>query len=288
LRGQEFTEILAPIIGPCTDPGIRGAKQASIDYYGSEYKIMSSMILYKQMAISSIKRIFALSPCIRLEPEETVSTGRHLTEFRQVDIEEADAKIEDSMQLAEKMLHYVAKRVKESCGKELEILERDLKVPEVPFKRVPYEDALRRVKELGFEVPYGEEIPWEAEEALSKKFEDPFFIVQYPKAARGFYYIEDSDKQGILRDFDLLYPEGFGEAVSGGEREYRFKAMKGRMEALGDDPSKYEWYMQMLKQGIPPSSGFGIGVERLTRYICGLETIHEAVAFPKLAGVISP
>jgi asparaginyl-tRNA synthetase len=288
LRKEEFIEILAPIIGPSTDPGIRGAKQVSIDYYGSEFKIMSSMILYKQMAVSSIKKIFAVSPCVRLEPIETIKTGRHLAEFRQVDIEEAEASYEDSMILAERMLQYVIKRIKRKCRKELKLLGRKLRIPKIPFKRFYYDEVLKIIDSLGFNVDYGKEIPWDVEEALSKKFKEPFFITDYPKEARGFYYLEYPSKPGVLRDFDLIFPEGFGEAISGGEREYSFEAVEKRMKSLKDDISRYGWYLTMLKSGISPSSGFGIGVERLTRFICGLSTVWEAVPFPKIPGVISP
>lgn len=288
LRKEGFIEILAPIIGPSTDPGIRGAKQVSIDYYGSKFKLMSSMILYKQMAVSSISKIFAVSPCVRIEPIETIKTGRHLAEFRQVDIEEAKATYEDSMGLAESMLQYVIKRVKRKCRKELKLLGRKLRVPKIPFKRFYYDEILKIIDDLGFKVEYGEEIPWDAEEVLSQKFKEPFFITDYPKEARGFYYLEDSSRPGILKDFDLIFPEGFGEAISGGEREYSFEAVEKRMKSLKDDISRYEWYLNMLKSGILPSSGFGIGVERLTRFICGLKTVWEAVPFPKIPGVISP
>jgi asparaginyl-tRNA synthetase len=288
LRKERFVEILAPIIGPSTDPGIRGAKQVSIDYYGSKFKIMSSMILYKQMAVSSIDKIFAVSPCVRIEPIESIRTGRHLAEFRQVDIEQARASYEDSMTLAERMVQYVIKRIKRKCKKELKLLGRKLRVPNIPFKRFYYDEILEIIDNLGFKVEYGEEIPWDVEEALSKKFREPFFITDYPKEARGFYYLENSSKPGILRDFDLIFPEGFGEAISGGEREYSFETVEKRMKSLEDDTSNYEWYLKMLKSGILPSSGFGIGVERLTRFICGLDTVWEAVPFPKIPGVISP
>ncbi len=287
MRKEGFTEIVAPIIGPVTDPGIRGAKQASIKYYGSKFKVMSSMILYKQMAISSISRIFAVAPCIRLEPRKTIKTGRHLTEFRQIDIEEAHASYEDSMRLAERMLQYVIRRIKRRCRKELKLLGRKLKIPKIPFKRFYYDEIVKTIRHLGFEIEYGEEIPWKVEEAFSKKFKEPFFITDYPKEARGFYYLEDPIKRGILKDFDLIYPEGFGEAISGGEREYRFETVKKRIELSGDDPSKYTWYLTMLKSGIPPSSGFGIGVERLTKYICGLDKIWDATPFPKIPGVVT-
>ena len=246
------------------------------------------MILYKQMAVSSIKKIFAVSPCVRLEPIETIKTGRHLAEFRQVDIEEAEASYEDSMILAERMLQYVIKRIKRKCREELKLLGRKLRIPKIPFKRFYYDEVLKIIDSLGFNVDYGKEIPWDVEEALSKKFKEPFFITDYPKEARGFYYLEYPSKPGVLRDFDLIFPEGFGEAISGGEREYSFEAVEKRMKSLKDDISRYGWYLTMLKSGISPSSGFGIGVERLTRFICGLSTVWEAVPFPKIPGVISP
>ena len=104
LRSRGFIEILAPIIGPVTDPGIRGARQVSIDYYGVRFKVMSSMILYKQMAVASLGKIFALSPNIRLEPRETITTRRHLAEFRQVDFEQANASYMNVMKVAERLL----------------------------------------------------------------------------------------------------------------------------------------------------------------------------------------
>jgi asparaginyl-tRNA synthetase len=288
LRKDGFVEILAPIIGPVTDPGIRGAKQVSFSYYGVEFKVMSSMILYKQMIIASIPKVFSVSPNIRLEPLETVNTKRHLTEFRQVDIEQAFASYNDVMRLAEKMIRSVLKEIKTKCQVELEILERTLKMPAKPFRKYTYEEAVEIVNSLGFHVKYGEELNWKAEEALSKIHNEPFWIVDYPLTARGFYYLEHPDNPGILRDFDLLYPEGYGEAISGGERETRYSRVLERIQRGGEDPAKYGWYLKMLKDGIPPSAGFGIGVERLTRYICGLENIWDAVPFPKVAGIASP
>lgn len=288
LRDRGFIEILAPIIGPVTDPGIRGAKQVSIDYYGAEFKLMSSMILYKQMAAASLGKIFSISPNIRIEPLETVKTKRHLTEFRQVDIEAAYATYREMMKLGEELLCYVIKNVKEKFERELKQLGRKLKVPKIPFKTYTHNEAVDILKSMGFNLDPGREIPWDAEEKLSAAHKQPFWIIDYPITARGFYYPEHSDKPGILKDFDLLYPEGYGEAISGGEREHRYEKVVERIRQGGEDPTKYGWYLEMLKEGTPPSAGFGIGIERLTRYICGIENIWEAVAFPKVAGVISP
>jgi len=288
LRRKGFIEILAPIIGPVTDPGIRGAKQVSIDYYGAQFKLMSSMILYKQMAITSYEKIFALSPNIRIEPLETIKTKRHLTEFRQVDVEEARTTYEHMMRLIENMVCYVIENVKEKCKQEMKALGRKIENPETPFRKYAYQEAIEILNRKGFDLKPGSEIPWDAEETLSAMHKAPFWITDYPVAARGFYYLEHPDKPGILRDFDLLYPEGYGEAISGGEREYTYQRIVEKIKQGGEDPTKYMWYLEMLKEGIPPSAGFGIGVERLTRYICGVESIWEAVPFPKVAGIVSP
>jgi len=288
LRKEGFIEILAPIIGPVTDPGIRGAGQVCIDYYGARFKLMSSMILYKQMAIASLAKIFAFSPNIRIEPLETIKTKRHLTEFRQVDIEEAYATYDKMMKLGEGMLCHVIEDVKRKREGELKELGRDIETPTIPFKRYTYHEAVETLKSIGFNLEHGKEIPWEAEEAISALHKAPFWITDYPATARGFYYLEHPHQPGTLRDFDLLYPQGYGEAISGGEREHRYAKIVERMRRGGEDPSLYAWYLEMLREGIPPSAGFGIGVERLTRYICGIENIWEAVPFPKVAGIVSP
>lgn len=288
LKKEGFVEILAPIIGPVTDPGIRGAKQVSIDYYGANFKVMSSMILYKQMMITAIPKIFALSPNIRLEPLETVKTRRHLTEFRQIDLEVANVTYKDLMELGEGMLCHIMTKMKQKCGKELEEQKRILKVPRRPFKKYAYKEAIEILQNLGIGIEYGLEIHWNGEEALSKVHSEPFWITDYPITARGFYYREHEDNPAILKDFDLIYPEGFGEAISGGEREYRYDKVVERMRRSGENISDYGWYLDMLRSGIPLSAGFGIGVERLTRFICGLENIWDAVPFPRVAGVHSP
>ncbi len=288
LRGIGFMEILAPIIGPVTDPGIRGAQQVSFDYYGTQFKVMSSMILYKQVAVNSFDRVFALSPNIRLEPIETLETGRHLTEFRQLDLEVANAGYHDVMALGERLVSYAIKRIKSRCADELRTLRRRLRTPRPPFRKITHGEAVELLLEKGCSVKRGEEIPWEAEAELSGGFGDFFWLIDYPKTARGFYDREDEDRPGVLRDFDLFYPEGYGEAVSGGEREYTYEKVVARMLSTGEAPEAYGWYLEMLRAGMRPSAGFGIGVERLTRYICGREYVWDAVPFPKVPGIHSP
>ena len=288
LNGEGFLELLPPIIGPVSDPGIRGAKQATIDYYGREYKVMSSAILYKQMMAASLGKVYFFSPNVRLEPLESASTGRHLVEFVQVDVEEAGASCDDAMARAEALLAHVSEYARDVLADDLERFSRSLNGGAPPFRRLAYDEALRILTDHGRPIPYGIEIPWEDEEFLSSLYEEPFFVRDYPRAARGFYDREDADRPGILRDFDLLYPEGYGEAVSGGEREHEYSRVIARLRETGEDPSAYGWYLDMLREGIGPSAGFGIGIERLTRYVCGLKAVWEARPYPKVAGIYSP
>jgi asparaginyl-tRNA synthetase len=273
LISQEFYEILAPVVGPATDPGIRGAGIVDFDYYGVSYKVMSSMILYKQMALGVFDSVFAVSPNVRLEPPETINTGRHLVEFHQLDLESAHRTYEEMMDLGDHMVCYCLDRVRD-CEDELEILGRELPVFSLPFKRVPHRVIEEKLSITG-------EVPWEEERMISEEAREPFWIVDYPVGSRGFYYLEDG---GMLKSMDLILPEGFGEVISGGEREYEHQRVKTLLEREGL-VHDYAWYLDMLKKGVPPSAGFGIGIERFTRYICGLDHIWESSPFPKVPGI---
>lgn len=286
LDARGFVELLPPILGPATDPGIRGAGRVTVEFYGARYKLMSSAILYKQMMADVLGRIYFVSPNVRLEKPESAFTGRHLAEFFQVDVEVKGASYHDAMRVAEGLLSYVVGRVLEENWRDLEALGRYLEPVRPPFPRLTYDQSLERLKAMGFEVARGEEIPWNMEEALSASFTTPFFLTDYPKTARGFYDREDPERPGVLRDFDLVYPEGFGEAASGAEREYEYEKVLKRLKESGEDPSEYGWYLEMLRGGISPSAGFGIGVERLTRYICGLPAVWEARPYPKVPGIV--
>ena len=287
LDSKGFVEVLSPVIGPVTDPGIRGAKQASIDFYGREYKVMSSAILYKQYMAASLGKIYFVSPNVRLEPPDSIYTGRHLVEFYQVDVEMYEASYIDAMDLAEELVSYVVKYVRDVHGKEMEErLGRQLREPQRPFKRYSHKEAVELVNKLGCRNPPKEELLWECEKLISALHDSPFFVYDYPKGSRGFYDREDPERPGVLRDFDMLYPEGFGEAVSGAEREYEPEKVAARIKEGGEDPAKYQWFLEMLRELYPlHTAGFGIGVERLTRYLCGLRAVWEARPYPKVAGI---
>jgi asparaginyl-tRNA synthetase len=287
-----FTELLLPIVGPVTDPGARGAKQVDIDYYGLRYKLMTSAILYKQASLSLFDKIFCIAPNVRLEPLDTVVTSRHLAEFHQIDVEIAGASREDAMQLVQELVSTVIGRVLTDLPDEFGRLGRDTsglaRVVGEPFDRRKHSDAVAALRALGHPQNPDAEIDWAGEALLSRHTRRPFFLIDYPKGSRGFYDQESRDRPGFLRNFDLIATEGYGELCSGSEREHDYARIVARMRETGENPAKYGWYLDIVRAGIPASAGFGIGVERLTRYVAGLHSVWQASAYPKVPGLVSP
>ncbi|MGV9878484.1 asparagine synthetase A [Streptomyces sp. NPDC003006] len=293
LSGQEFTELLPPVMGPVTDPGARGAKQVDVDYYGHRYKLMTSAILYKQASLTAFDRIFCVAPNVRLEPLETSSTSRHLAEFHQIDVEIAGASRDDAMAVAEGVVKHIVRRVVERAPEQLAELGRDTDafaglLSQQPFGRRTHASAVADLHSMGHDQNPDAEIDWAGEALLSSKADQPFFVTDYPKGSRGFYDKENAERPGYLRNFDLLAAEGYGELCSGGEREHDYGTIIARMRETGENPAKYAWYLKVVREGIPASAGFGIGLERLTRYIAGLHSVWQASAFPKVPGVVAP
>lgn len=293
LTAAGFIELPAPIIGPVTDPGVRGAKQVDVDCYGHRYKLMTSAILYKQAALLAHDKIFYIAPNVRLEPPETLDTGRHLVEFQQIDVEVAGANRDTAMKLAEQLVVHAVEAVLGGVPDCLRALDRDLeglkRVLTEPFDRVTHATAISELNSLhpGQHSPDAE-IDWRGEELLSLDAHRPFFVTDYPKGSRGFYDRESRSAPGTLQNFDLIAAEGYGELCSGGEREFEYERLIARIRETGENPAKYKWYLDLARVGIPSSAGFGLGVERLVRYLAGLEAVWQTSAFPKLPGVVTP
>jgi asparaginyl-tRNA synthetase len=192
----------------------------------------------------------------------------------------------------EGLVGHVVQDVVQALPGELERLGRDVgafaDLLAEPFERRAHADAVADLHGLGHGQSADAEIDWAGEAMLSRKASKPFFITDYPKGSRGFYDRESRERPGFLRNFDLIAPEGFGELCSGSERENDYATIVARVRESGENPAKYGWYLQMMREGLPSSAGFGLGLERFTRYLAGLETVWQASAYPKLPGVVSP
>ncbi|HVP99883.1 MAG TPA: asparagine synthetase A [Candidatus Thermoplasmatota archaeon] len=271
LRENNFIEISPVILSPVTDPLNHPTTPATIQCYGYDYSITQSMIFHKQLALRTLDKIFVFSPNVRLEQPEKQHTGRHLFEFTQLDVEVKNAKREDIMQLCETLLASTLTAIQKNCNHELHLLGRTLSIPKTPFTTITFQDAYER---------YGTDF----EAMISEFHHEPVWLTDIPLEQREFYDKEDTSNPGYLRDMDLIYPEGYGEALSGGEREHEYDRIVQRILWKGQSLSKFTNYLDVAKTDLPPSAGFGIGIERLTRYVCGLQRIEDTTLFPKIPG----
>ena len=268
---HEILQLMPVMLSSVTDPLSHSVYDSSITYAGQKLELTKSMILHKQMSImrGDLKGIYIISPNIRLEKEHLGETGRHLLEFSQVDIELRDAKYKDFMRFTEGLYSYIFKFVKKKCKEELASLERKIKVPKKPFKI--YESAME------LKVEYGSSFDLE----LSKKEKDLFWVMDH---YREFYDREDPVTKRHV-NYDLVYPEGFGEALSGGERETDYATIIRKMGERKTDLEKYKSYIEISKRGLlKPTAGGGFGVERLVRFLTGRKHIRDISLFPRVPG----
>ncbi len=271
-----FIEIPPVIISAITDPLNHPTTKSQVEVYGYKYELTKSMIFHKQIALHTLDKIFAFSPNIRLEPEERKRTGRHLIEFTQIDVEQKGATREDVMNLAEDLVIYTISKLLEEDSDIIKNLNRKLTVPKKPFKKITYAKAFEK---------YGKDF----ETKLSEEAEEPFWLIDIPIMDREFYDREDPKRPGTLLDMDLIYPEGFGEASSGGEREYEIDQIYRRIAKKGQTPEQFKWYIEFAKEySLVPSAGFGIGIERFVRFITGAKNVKDVTLFPKAPGEYYP
>lgn len=274
LRSEEFVEIPPVIFSTVTDPLNHPVYDPSFVYEGISYSLTKSMIFHKQMLVQSIPKIFTFSPNVRLETADKQASGRHLLEFTQLDLEVKGASREDVMRIGERLISETIEYLKKIMPDDLKKLGRTLRTPSAPFKVFKFLDARDQ---------YGQNF----EQILSEKEKDPFWIIDIPLADREFYDRESDTEKGILRDMDLMYPEGFNEAISGGEREFELSRIRERIVTKGQTFDQFKWFLQFAEQGLDLSAGFGIGIERFVRYICGFKRIEDVHPFPKIPGKYS-
>jgi asparaginyl-tRNA synthetase len=233
--------------------------------------------------------VYCFGPTFRAEK---VKTRRHLNEFWMVEPEVAFATLEDIIDLAEEFVEYVVGRCVEKCGGEIaEFLERDVSRLEKvrrPFARLHYKDAAQLLRDKGVAFEMGNDFGAPDETVLSEAFETPLFVHHYPTAVKAFYMEPDPDDGTYCLSTDLLAPEGYGEIIGGGQRIHDLELLERRIREHGLPKQAFEWYLDLRRFGSVPHSGFGLGVERLVAYICGLSHLREAIPFPRTLNRLNP
>jgi nondiscriminating aspartyl-tRNA synthetase len=276
-----FLEVHTPrIIASATEGG---AELFSVDYFGEKAFLAQSPQLYKEQLVMSLEKVFEVGPFFRAEESHT---RRHLSEFVSVDVEEAFADAEDVMVLLEQLIQHVCKAVKAKCTKELEVLKYKLGVPEVPFKRLTYDQILSDLKKEGVEVPWGEDIPTEAFRVLGKLYPTFYFITDWPTHSKAFYIKPREDNPDLCEGFDLMWR--WVELVSGGTRIAEKDLLVARLKEKGLNPEAFKFHLQAFDYGMPPHAGWAIGLERLTMMLTGKKNIREVTFYPRDRDRLTP
>lgn len=287
LNSQGFIKIDSPILTPSACEGT--TELFEINYFdeGKAYLSQSGQ-LYLEAAIYSIGRCFDFGPVFRAEKSKT---RRHLTEFWMMDAEAAFVEHDENLKIQEKLIEFVVKKVLAQNLKELETLERNiepLKKIEPPFIRKTHAKAVKELQGMGSDIKEDQDLGGDDETLLTEKYEKPIFVEKYPAKVKAFYMKRDPNNPKIALCADLLAPEGHGEIIGGSQREDDYDTLLKRIKEQKLSVKAFQWYLDLRKYGSVPHSGFGIGLERLVGWICGIHHIRETIPFPRTITRIYP
>jgi asparaginyl-tRNA synthetase len=208
-----------------------------------------------------------------------------------VEPEMAYATLDDVIELAEGLVVSVVQRVLERRRPELATLERDvtkLERVQAPFPRISYDDAVKHLKEKGLPFEWGGDFGAPDETALSELFERPICVHRYPSAVKAFYMKPDPQRPEVALCVDVLAPEGYGEIIGGGQRIDDYDLLLQRIKDHGLPQEAFEWYLDLRRFGSVPHGGFGMGIERVVAWICGIDHLREAIPYPRMLYRIYP
>jgi asparaginyl-tRNA synthetase len=260
-----------------------------VQYFDDETAYLTqSGQLYNEANAMALGRVYCFGPTFRAEKSKT---RRHLTEFWMVEPEMAYATLDDVMDLAEALVVYVVQRVLEKRQPELKVLERDttkLEQVKAPFPRVSYDEAAAILKEKGLPFEWGGDFGAPDETAISESFDRPVCVHRYPSAIKAFYMKPDPDRPEVALCVDVLAPEGYGEIIGGGQRIDDYDLLLARIEEHKLPKEAFEWYLDLRRFGSVPHGGFGMGIERVVTWICGIDHLREAIPYPRMLYRIYP
>lgn len=279
LAEQGFTEVTPPILTQNACEG--GVTLFKLRYFDRDVFLSQSAQMYLESLIFALEKVYSITPSFRAEKSRT---PRHLTEYWHLELEEAWTDNEGNMRIQEELVSaMVAKALKER-GAELELLKRDiepLKAVQPPFERLRYADMIALLRDKGFAIEFGADLGAAEERAITEDKGAPVFVTNFPKQCKAFYMKEDPGDPRTYKCADLLAPFGFGEVIGGSERETDLAKLLQRMEEQGIPQEPYRWYLDLRRFGSVPHSGFGMGVERMVKWVCNLEHIRDAIPYPR-------
>jgi asparaginyl-tRNA synthetase len=298
LDDNGFINMDTPILTPAACEGTTTLFETPYFDEGMAYLAQSGQ-LYNEANIFAFGKVYSFGPTFRAEKSKT---RRHLTEFWMIEPEIAFCDLEQLMEIEEQFITHIVKRVLRDCQPELKSLGRDLvklEKIEVPFPRISYDQAADMIEKIRSETTdkekkemlqfeWGMDFGAPHETELTSNFDKPVFVYGYPTKVKAFYMEPWPDRPEICKSVDLLAPEGYGEIIGGSERMSSYDLLLQRIHAHNLPEESFKWYLDLRKYGSVPHSGFGIGLERTVSWICGIEHIREAIAFPRTIKRVYP
>jgi asparaginyl-tRNA synthetase len=287
LDDQGFTLVDTPIFTPAACEGT--TTLFGVPYFdeGTAYLTQSGQ-LYNEATAAAHGKVYCFGPTFRAEKSKT---RRHLTEFWMVEPEMAFAHLQDAIGVAEGLIVSVVDRVLSTRAEELKTLERDVtKLANVksPFPWLHYDDAIKLIQSKGSATQWGSDFGGTDETVIAEAHDRPVVVHRFPTAIKAFYMEPDPDRPEVCLSADILAPEGYGEIVGGGERMSSAEKLLQQIHAHNLPEDAFRWYLDLRKYGSVPHAGFGMGIERLVTWICGIEHLRETIAFPRMLYRIYP
>ena len=283
---NDFTLVDTPVFTPNAAEGTSTLFET--DYFDTKAYLCQTGQLYGEASAMAFGKHYNFGPCFRAEKSKT---RRHLTEFWMVEPEIAYCDIDENMDWAEKLLIFIINSVLENKDKELKILDRDidkLKLCTSPFPRISYTECIKILNDSGNKIKWGEDFGSPEETYIAEQFDKPVIVYGFPSEIKAFYMKRDSENEDIVLGMDILAPEGYGEIVGGSERETNLDILLERIKNEKLNQSDYEWFLDLRRFGSVPHSGFGMGVERVVAWICGLSHIRETIPFARTMTRLNP
>ncbi len=287
-RKQGFYRFDTPVLQPTQSEG--GSTVFEVKYYDTKTYLAQTWQLYGESAIFALEKVYNMGPTFRAEKSKT---SRHLSEFWMAETEVAWWKLDEITEFAKKEIKYCIEKVAENCAEELKFLGQNaqnlIKIAKKKWPTIKYREALKILKEKEkLSISFGKDLRTIEEQKLMKHFDTPVVVTHYPREIMAFYKPKDPKNPDEALCFDMLAPECGLEIVGGSERSLDIEEMSENLKKDGEKPEDYSFYFDLRKYGSIPHSGYGVGIERVLQWICGLETIKDAIAFPRTMGRFKP
>jgi asparaginyl-tRNA synthetase len=286
LDREEVLEMTPPVLSGNAAEG--GSEAFRIDYFGRAGYLSQTEQLYLEALLFPHERVYALTPSFRAEKSRT---PRHLTEYLHLEVELAWCDLAGLLDFAERMIVDAAHRLAERRPAELRVLGRppeELTAIAAPFPRLTYAEAIDRLARQGLPVRWGSDLATAEERALTIAERLPLFVTHFPAELKAFYMLRSPSDPRTVEAADLLAPEGYGELIGGSCRETDLERLTERIRASGASVEEYQWYLDLRRHGSVPHAGFGLGVERLLRWLLRREHIRETTPFPRTPSRFTP